>query len=129
MRTGYNSSGTFSNIFKKYTGISPSNYKKTIKEFYKIIREYVNSSGIEEISYGRSLKISKNNTKNFLCVNLVYPENYESEVTFIGLFKNCIPDDLPDFGKVLISDKTKNRCIFENISERKSYGLFDKKRK
>ena len=119
IRTGYNSSGTFSNIFKKYTGISPSNYKKTIKEFYKIIKEYVNSSGIEEISYGRSLKISKNNTKNFLCVNLVYPENYESEITFLGLFKNCIPDDLPDFGKVLISDKTKSRCIFENIPERK----------
>ena len=80
-----------------------------------------------EIPYNKALKINK--AKNFLYVNLIYPENYESEITFIGLFKNCIPDDLPDFGKVLISDKTKNRCIFENISERKSYGLFDKKRK
>jgi len=119
IRTGYNSSGTFSNIFKKYTGISPSNYKKTIKEFYKILREYINSSEIEEISYGRSLKINGNNTKNFLCVNLIYPKNYKSEITFIGLFKNCVPDDLPHFGKVLIPFKTENKCIFENIPEGK----------
>ena len=70
-----------------------------------------------EISYNKALKINK--AKNFLCVNLIYPENYENEITFIGLFKNCIPDDLPDFGKVLISTKVKNRCIFENIPDGK----------
>ena len=40
IRTGYNSSGTFSNIFKKYTGISPSNYKKTIRKFYNYQKLY-----------------------------------------------------------------------------------------
>ena len=117
IRTGYNSSGTFSNIFKKYTGISPSNYKKTIKKFYKTIKNYINSSEVTEISYNKALKINK--AKNFLYVNLIYPENYESEITFIGLFKNCIPDDLPDFGKILISSKAENRSIFENIPEGK----------
>lgn len=117
IRTGYNSSGTFSNIFKKYTGISPSNYKKTIRKFYKTIKNYINSSEVTEISYNKALKINK--AKNFLCINLIYPKNYESEITFIGLFKNCIPDDLPDFGKVLISTKVKNRCIFENIPDGK----------
>ena len=117
VRTGYNSSGTFSNIFKKYTGISPSNYKKTIEFFYKIMRKYIDSSEIIEISYDRNLKINRNN--NFLCINLVYPQNYENEITFIGLFKNCIPDDLPDFGKILISSKAENRSIFENIPEGK----------
>ena len=117
IRTGYNSSGTFSNIFKKYTGISPSNYKKTIKKFYKTMKNYINSSEVTEISYNKALKINK--AKNFLYVNLIYPENYESEITFIGLFKNCIPDDLPDFGKVLISTKEKSRCIFENIPDGK----------
>ena len=101
IRTGYNSSGTFSNIFKKYTGISPSNYKKTIKKFYKTIKNYINSSEVIEISYNKALKINK----------------AKSEITFIGLFRNCIPDDLPDFGKVLISTKEKSRCIFENIPE------------
>ena len=70
-----------------------------------------------EISYNKALKINK--AKNFLCINLIYPENYENEITFIGLFKNCIPDDLPDFGKVLISTKVKNSYIFENIPDGK----------
>ena len=54
IRTGYSSSGTFSNIFKKYTGISPSNYKKTIKKFYKITREYINSNEILKIKLSKS---------------------------------------------------------------------------
>ena len=110
VRTGYNSSGTFSNIFKKYTGISPSNYKKTIEFFYKIMRKYIDSSEIIEISYDRNLRINRNN--NFLCINLVYPQNYENEITFIGLFKNCIPDDLPDFGKIFYRKRKRFKRFF-----------------
>lgn len=125
IKSGYNSSGTFSNIFTKYTGISPSNYKKTMKEFYKIMMDYLNVSENGEIFYGKyfendkNFSLDKTDTQDSFTINLIYPERYESEITFIGLFKNCIPDELPVLGKAIIPKKTKNKCILINIPKGK----------
>lgn len=125
--SGHKSSGTFSNLFNKYVGMTPTNYKKNMSTFYNITIEYINSVKKGEITddtYFHNFYESINsNSKNSLVINFIYPENYKSELTFIGLFDTPQPENSLVIGKVIVPEKSENECIFTNIPNGKYYLL------
>lgn len=78
-----------------------------------------NKESSEETYY----EYMKSNGKSTCTVYLKYPENYKSEMTFVGLFKTPIPNHAPIIGKAVIPKKVNNRCTFKNIPDGKYYIL------
>jgi len=120
LESGYESSGSFSNIFRKNTGLSPREYRKNIVKLHEIVNKYKENKESSEETYYEYMKI---NGKSNCTVYLKYPENYKSEMTFVGLFKTPIPSHAPVIGKAVIPEKVNNRCTFKNIPDGKYYIL------
>ncbi|MDO5089780.1 MAG: helix-turn-helix transcriptional regulator [Leptotrichiaceae bacterium] len=120
MEVGYESSGSFSNIFKKNTGLSPKEYKKNIEKLYEIMKQYKENEELLQETY---YEYREKENGNKCTVTLIYPENYKSDVTFIGLFRTPVPNHAPIVGKAVIPYKTGNKCIFTNIPEGSYYIL------
>lgn len=65
--------------------------------------------------------ISRKKTGNIFTLNLNFPLNYESEITFIGLFHSPLPDRPPILGKAIVPYKSGNKCVFDDIPDGKYY--------
>lgn len=118
--SGYESTGSFSNTFKKNTGLSPKKYKKSIEKLYKATVHYKNDSALLNEAYYR---LAEKNCLNKCAVNLVYPEKYESDITFVGIFYKPVPNHAPVVGRAVIPARTGNKCILENIPDGSYYIL------
>lgn len=102
----HESNGTFSNTFKKLTGLSPKLYKKSLDLLHMTLINSVKKKG--EISYRKV----NSNTGGRLSIDLIYPQIHDERVSFIGLFENGIPNNPPIVGKALYKSKS---CVLENI--------------
>ena len=59
LESGYESSGSFSNIFRKNTGLSSREYRKNIEKLHEIVNKYKeNNITIPMLPLGRSLNLS-----------------------------------------------------------------------
>lgn len=104
-QSGFESSGSFTNIFKKYTGSSPKEYKIEMNEIFCDIKSFENDVKDNSIDYFEE----KNNS--FCIVNIEVPDIFEKGIIFIGLFHTLIPNHMPISGlatKNLIGNKLKN---------------------
>lgn len=104
----HESSGTFSNTFKKLTGLSPKLYKKSVTILYHTVINSVKSKG--EIIYRRA-RLHKGGR---LSVTLHYPDIHDERVSFIGLFENGIPNSAPVVGIALYK---RTHCVLDFIPE------------
>lgn len=104
----HESNGTFSNPFKKLTGLTPRLYKKIINILHKTLINVVKNKG--EIPYRRVLS----NNGGRISVELLYPAIHDERVSFIGLFENGIPNSAPSVAKALYKC---NSCGLDKIPE------------
>lgn len=88
---GYSSSGSFSNIFKKYTGSSPKQYIYEMDNLYSIVKDF-------EVSEYKELDYCKSNNDSFCNVTIDLPSTFKSGIIFIGLFRTPIPNHKPISG-------------------------------
>lgn len=111
---GHKSLGTFSNIFKKHTGISPVNYRFNSKMAYLFLVKWIEKKSI--LNYYSSFKHSENK----LSITLEYPKKYKSRINCVGLFPTSIPKEFP-----IVGVATTNRLEFtmENIPNGQYYLL------
>lgn len=110
--SGYESSGSFANIFKKNTGLSPNEYRKKVERLYNTLTEYREDEELLKESY---YECDYSENSNTLTVNLLYPSGYRSEVTFVGLFRTPVPNHPPVVGKAVNPERTGNICRLTNI--------------
>lgn len=110
----HESSGTFSNTFKKLTGLSPSLYKKSITLLCNTLIHAIKTKG--EIIY-RQTRVTKGGR---ISVTLNYPECHPERVSFVGLFENGIPNRAPVVGVALYK---RTHCVLDLIPEGNYYLL------
>lgn len=103
--SGFESSGSFTNTFKKYTGSSPRKYKTEMSELFYDIKSFEDNDKDQSIEYFEE----KNNS--FCTVTIEVPDSFEKGIIFIGLFRTLIPNHRPISGlatKHLIGNTLKN---------------------
>lgn len=110
----HESAGTFSNTFKKLTGLSPMLYKKSLNILSHTLINTIKHKG--EVIY-RSHRVDKGGR---ISVRLHYPEIHGERVSFVGLFKNGIPNSAPVVGYALYKQYD---CVLDFIPEGNYYLL------
>ncbi|TLG77300.1 helix-turn-helix domain-containing protein [Culicoidibacter larvae] len=101
--SGFESSGSFTNTFKKYTGSSPREYKSGMSEIFYGVKNFEADD--------KSVEYFEEENNSFCTVNIEVPDEFEKGVIFIGLFRTLIPNHIPISGlatKNLTGNKLKN---------------------
>ncbi|WP_148877702.1 helix-turn-helix transcriptional regulator [Streptococcus sp. Marseille-P7375] len=114
MEAGYDSLGSFSNTFKRHTGLSPKKYHQESTKAYDFMVKQLEEKG--------ALLHQDPDCKsgNRLTVALSYPEGYEPRLSCIGLFKTRIPKEEPVIGVALSQER---QFTFENVPDGHYYLL------
>lgn len=110
---GYSSSGTFSNVFKKYTGSSPQQYKNEMDYIYNAVKTFEESEN-NKVEYYQDI------SESYCNVDVEVPDNLKNGIIFIGLFHTPIPNHKPISG--LVTKKNKNNKL-KNIPRGNYYLL------
>jgi AraC-like DNA-binding protein len=110
---GYSSAGSFSTIFKKYTGSSPKQYMSEMDDVYFQVKNFEDSE-FKELDYCESHNTS------FCNVSIDLPNSFKSGIIFIGLFRTPIPNHKPISG---IATKKATLNKLKNIPEGDYYLL------
>ncbi|MEI5994316.1 helix-turn-helix domain-containing protein [Candidatus Enterococcus mansonii] len=103
--SGFESSGSFTNTFKKYTGSSPREYKTEMNELFDDMKRFETNDKDQSIAH------FEEKNQSFCTVTIEVPDEFEMGIIFIGLFRTLIPNHLPISGlatKNLIGNKLKN---------------------
>jgi transcriptional regulator, araC family, putative len=114
IEAGYDSLGSFSNTFKRHTGLSPKKYYQESTKAYDFMVKQLDEKG--------ALLHQDPDCKsgNRLTVALSYPEGYEPRISCVGLFKTRIPKEEPVIGVAL---SQKRKFTFENVPDGHYYLL------
>jgi AraC-like DNA-binding protein len=103
--SSFESSGSFTNTFKKYTGSSPRKYKTEMSDLFDDIKRF------ETADKNQSIAHFEEKGHSFCTVTIEVPDRFEKGILFIGLFRTLIPNHMPISGlatKNLIGNKLKN---------------------
>ena len=103
-QVGYTYSSNFSKIFKKHTGSQAKNYKTSATLSYKCLQHFINCK--ESISHHQFKNIK---TSNQIVVSLTYPDHYQPDLVFVGLFPSPLPNQIPIVG--LATTKTTHLIL------------------
>lgn len=121
LKTGYQSSGTFSTNFLKTTGLTPNQYKKEMKKFglFNTIKahEAKESSILTHYSFDRkNIETFQKHKLNITCNT---PKDFKGTI-FVGLFEKPLPNVAPIIGKALFKN---NNCVIDQIPNGEYYPL------
>lgn len=103
--SGFESSGSFTNIFKKYTGSSPKEYQTKMNKTFDDMKSFENEAKYKPLDY------YEEKNESFCMVNIEVPEEFKKGIIFIGLFNTLIPNHVPISGlatKNFRENKLKN---------------------
>ncbi|MBC1489757.1 helix-turn-helix transcriptional regulator [Listeria sp. FSL L7-1485] len=103
--SGFESSGSFTNTFKKYTGSSPRKYINEMSKIFYAVKSF------EKDDKDKSIAHFEEKNHSFCTVNIEVPDGFEKGIIFIGIFHTLIPNHMPISGlasKNLIGNKLKN---------------------
>ncbi|MCP1226017.1 AraC family transcriptional regulator [Sebaldella sp. S0638] len=117
IKSGFLSSGSFSNSFKKYTGLSPKQYQERYLNSFRVIKIFEETKECSEIEHN-SEKIKRN--RGSCEVEIIFPKTHREYIVFVGLFLRPIPNHKPIVGKALLNKRT---CKLKNIPDGKYYLL------
>lgn len=111
LQAGFLSSTTFSANFEKQTGITPKQYQKQLNSLYHVLKEYESYAMVSRSHYATQ--------PNEMCVSrcfvmLNFPKDYTPGITFVGLFKQPIPNHVPVVAKAIVG---YHACVFDNIPQ------------
>lgn len=104
--SGHKSLGTFSNTFKKHTGVSPKKYNSQSKIAYRFLRSWVQKKNL--LTYHDQFE----RTNNRISILIQYPEGYQPQITCVGLFRTAIPKEMPVVG---IATAGNLEFVMENV--------------
>ena len=93
---GYSSLTSFSRTFKQHTGSSPRDYRR---ESFKARSVLLGLCGRTAQFEHRQSVVT---TPHQLTVRAVYPPDYRSDITFMGLFPTAIPKGEPVIGVAVV---------------------------
>ncbi|WP_314067936.1 helix-turn-helix transcriptional regulator [uncultured Vagococcus sp.] len=91
-QSGFESSGSFTNTFKKYTGSSPRAYKTEMSETFSDIKRFEKDDRDQAVAY------FEEKSSSFCTVNIEVPDVFDKGIIFIGLFRTLIPNHRPISG-------------------------------
>ena len=117
LKSGFLSAGSFSNLFKKYTGLSPKQYQERYLNSFRVIKNFEETKECFEIEHN-SEKMKRN--RGSCEVEIIFPKTYRGYIVFVGLFMRPIPNHKPIVGKALLNKRT---CKLKNIPDGKYYLL------
>lgn len=112
--SAFESSSSFTNTFKKFTGSSPSKYKSDMNELFDEVKSFENGNIHHAVEYYEKQDISYCN------VTIEVPKNFEKGLFFIGLFRTPIPNHKPISG---LATKNSTLNVLKNIPEGEYYLL------
>ncbi|WP_348921624.1 helix-turn-helix domain-containing protein [Enterococcus rotai] len=104
-RSGFESSGSFTNTFKKYTGSSPRAYKTEMSDLFDDMKRFETNDKDQSIAH------FEEKSQSFCTVTIEVPDGFEMGIIFIGLFRTLIPNHMPISGlatKNLTGNKLNN---------------------
>ncbi|MDR3338242.1 MAG: helix-turn-helix domain-containing protein, partial [Treponema sp.] len=108
LETGHLSSGTFSNFFSRFTGLSPKQFQTEMDGLYDKIKTHVEKDEEGAIHYpplpGKFASLNK-------CIVHIKAPNDFKGIIFAGLFDKPVSTRLPVMGKALVKSRT---CAFED---------------
>jgi AraC-like DNA-binding protein len=111
LAAGYLSSGTFSNFFTRFTGLSPKQFQTGIDSLYATLKAR-EEQGVE----GSFYSLPENQTKahplsaHSCTVRITAPDTFKG-IIFVGLFDKFLPNRKPIIGKALVQSRV---CKFED---------------
>lgn len=106
--SGFLSSGTFSNLFNRFTGLSPKQYQKKMDHLFDGLKKHELKEEEGAINYP-PMSFKKYSEYKYV-VHIVAPENFKG-IIFVGLFDKPLSNRLPIRGRAL----TKSRsCAFDD---------------
>jgi AraC-like DNA-binding protein len=108
LESGFLSSGTFSNFFNRFTGLSPKQYQKEMDNLYGDLKKYETMETEGAINYPpfpqRAL------SENKCVVHIIAPEGFKGMI-FAGLFDKPLSNRAPVRGRALSASRT---CTFDD---------------
>lgn len=113
-KAGFESSGSFTNTFKKYTGSSPKQYKTEMTEMFMEVKGFENNPAVKALEHCEA------NSESFCLVTIDLPSSFSKGIIFIGLFHTLIPNHKPISG---IASKTPTANLLKNIPNGNYYLL------
>lgn len=106
--SGYHSLTSFSNIFKRHTGITPKKFTLESELAFRFLLWWINRKKV--LLHYADFKA----TENSLLLNISYPEGYQHRITCVGLFRSSLPKEEPIVG---IATTQLHQIRIENIPE------------
>lgn len=121
LKTGYQSTGTFSSSFLKTTGLTPGQYQNEIKKLglFDIVKSHEDSGQSIITHYSFNRKDASALQEKVLSITCNAPEDFKG-IIFVGLFEKPLPTSAPIVGKALI--KTAH-CIIDQVPNGEYYLL------
>jgi AraC-like DNA-binding protein len=108
LETGHLSSGTYSNFFSRFTGLSPKQFQTEMDALYDKIKTHIENDDEGAIHYP---PLSQKLISSRKCiVHIDAPDNFKG-IIFVGLFDKPVSTRLPVMGKALVRSRT---CAFED---------------
>jgi AraC-like DNA-binding protein len=108
LNSGYLSSGTFSNFFNRFTGLSPKQYQKNINHLFEGLKTHEQKEEEGAINYPPIP--FKKFSENKCFVHVKSPEDFKG-IIFVGLFDKPLSNRLPVRGRALTKSRT---CAFDD---------------
>ena len=121
LRTGYQSTGTFTSSFQRATGFTPGQYQEEIHQL-NLLQEAKEYEGVGDkvyTHYSFNRKDPSTLQTHVLHVTCHLPEDFKGLI-FVGLFRKPLPTDAPVLGKAMTRT---NRCVIDQIPDGEYYAL------
>jgi AraC-like DNA-binding protein len=121
LKTGYQSTGTFSSSFQKSTGMTPGEYQDEIEKLslFNEAKTYEGKSDKVFTHYSFDRKDPATVQEHTLSVVCRLPEDFKGLI-FVGMFSTPMPNKAPVLGKAMT--KTHN-CVIDQIPNGEYYAL------
>lgn len=121
LEAGYESAGTFSNVFKRYTGITPQAYRQTLTTFSQQLPAVVESSKAKAIPY--QFFDEQMHKQEYPLDIIINGKNSAKSVLFLAFFEQPIAKGTPAFAVCLIKRQwfaltsIPNGCYYAMVCE------------
>lgn len=104
----YGSAGTFTNIFKRHTGLSPKAYRQTLVSFSQQLPQSVKKHNAKAFLY-RHFHVATHRQPNPLHLVIRQPDNRlvnsKKQLLFVALFPQALPSGTPKLGICLLGQQ------------------------
>lgn len=110
----FESSSSFTNTFKKFTGSAPKKYKNEMNGLFSEVKSF------ESINECHAVEYHEKQSTSYCNVAIEVPKNFKKGLFFIGLFHTPIPNHKPISG---LATKKSELNVLKNVPNGEYYLL------